>query len=289
MTEPFPAPQTARIPDPREVLDAAKRAKIIAMLSMGCSRRMAARQVGCAPSTITRTADRDEEFGQDIADAESQADIRALRLIRNTAQQEKYWRVAAWILERRNPEEYGRRAPHTFTGTQVTEFLLRGLREVVTTVAEEDLPDVLTSFYDLISDVAETANLRPMDPEDLLAEVMPAPEEETPEEQATEETAVPKAATTPKQPEAPPERTHLAPRDVRPASSSTSQKPTSGNVVPSQNGSAAKPLAEQEEYVSLASVKPSVQRDERTVPRRTSCLEQFVQRTPKRELQTAGT
>jgi hypothetical protein len=284
MTETLSAPQTARIPDPREVLDATKRAKIIGMLSMGCSRRMAARQVGCAPSTITRTADRDEEFGQDVADAESQADIRALRLIRNTAQQERYWRVAAWLLERRNPEEYGRRAPHTFTGTQVTEFLLRGLREVVAAVPEEDLSDVLTSFCDLISDVAETANLRPMDPEELLAEVIPEPEEKA---EGSAAGATGDAAT--KQPEAPPERTHLAPRDVPSAPASTGKKPSSDNAVPSRNGSAAKPLAKQEESISLAAVKPSAPPEEWAAPRRTSCLEQFVQRTPKRELQTAGT
>jgi hypothetical protein len=284
MTESPTVPQTARNLDPREVLDAAKRAKIIGMLSMGCSRRMAAKQVGCAPSTITRTAERDEEFREEIADAESQADIRALKLIRNTAQQERYWRVAAWLLERRNPEEYGRRAPHTFTGTQVTEFLLRGLREVVAAVPEEDLSDVLTSFYDLISDVADTANLRPMDPEDLLAEVMPEPEEkaETSAEGATGEAAK-------KQQEAPPERTHLVPRDVRSAPASTGKKPSSGNVVPSQNGSTVTPLAEREDYVSLAAVMPSTDREERAAPRRTSCLEQFVHRTPKQELQAAGT
>jgi hypothetical protein len=294
MTESPSAQQSARIPGPREVLDASKRAKIIGMLSMGCSRRMAARQVGCAPSTITRTADRDEEFREEVAEAESQSDIRALRLIRNTAQQERYWRVAAWILERRNPEEYGRRAPHTFTGTQVTELLLRGLREVVTAVPEEVLPDVLTSYYDLLSNVAETANLRPLDPEDLLAEVMPDPEEgttdqETRDEETADEAAEPQAEVAPKQPEVPLERTHLAPRDVRPDAAVPSKTSPADKVAPSRNGSAVKPHTDREEYVSLAAVRPSVEREECASPRRTSCLEQFVTRSPKQELQTAGT
>jgi hypothetical protein len=257
------------------------------MLSMGCSRRMAAKQVGCAPSTITRTAERDEEFGQDIADAESQADIRALRLIRNTAQQEKYWRVAAWILERRNPEEYGRRGPFTFTGTQVTELLLRGLRDVVAAVSGEELTNVLTRYYDLISEVAEKAQLRPMDPEDLLAEVMPEPEEAAEEETAQEEATADKNDG--KQPETPLQPIHLAPRDVRPAAAAPAKSPLAEKPAPQRNGSATKPHADREEYVNLAAVKPSAEREEYAAPRRTSCLEQFVTRIPKQELQTVGT
>jgi hypothetical protein len=258
MPETPSAPQNGRIPDPREVLDGVKRAKILALLTMGCSRRMAARQVGCAPSTITRTADRDEEFREQIAEAESQADVRALRLISRTAEQERYWRVAAWVLERRNPEEYGRRAPFTFTGTQVTDLLLRGLRDVVAAVPEEKLPDVMVCFHDLISDVADSANLRPMEIEELLAETMLDTEEEA-EQQAPEEQP-PEPAVTAK---------------AEPAAKPAVPAARNGHHAPSRNGGpAAKPPAGVEEYIA---------------PRRTSCLEQFVQRTPRPELQSAGT
>ena len=47
-------------------LDEAKRRKIIALLANGSSRRVAARVVGCAHSTITRTAERDPEFAADV-------------------------------------------------------------------------------------------------------------------------------------------------------------------------------------------------------------------------------
>ena len=259
MSESCPAPQTDRIPNPREVLDGIKRAKILALLAMGCSRRMAARQVGCAASTITRTAERDEEFHNQIADAEAQADVRALRLISRTAQQEKYWRVAAWLLERRNPEEYGRRAPHTFTGTQVTELLLRGLKEVVRSVAEENLADVLVRFHDLVSDVAESANLPPMDVEELLALTLPSPAEEDADEPSPEPADEP------------------------------SPKPV---VAAARNGSRTAPPNE------VPSARPAPQANGRTAqaaenpihgPRRNSCLEQFVQRSPRPELQAAGT
>jgi len=45
----------------RDVLDAAKRQKILALVANGSSRRTAARYVGCEPSTIGRTAMRDPE------------------------------------------------------------------------------------------------------------------------------------------------------------------------------------------------------------------------------------
>src|SRR6516225_3919571 len=112
-----------RKPDPREVLDVKKRTKICGLLSLGYSRNMAAEYVGCDPSTISRTAKRDEAFRSQLADAESETSIDALRLIRHTGSQERYWRAAAWVLERRHPDEYGRRAPNTFTGEQVMRIL----------------------------------------------------------------------------------------------------------------------------------------------------------------------
>jgi hypothetical protein len=266
MSESCPAPQTARKPDPREVLDGIKRAKILALLTMGCSRRMAAKQAGCAASTITRTAERDYEFHSQISEAEAQADVRALRLISRTAQQEKYWRVAAWVLERRNPDEYGRRAPFTFTGTQVEELLIRGLSEIVPCIKEEKLQDVMLTFHEVILDVADKALLPPMEIEELLALTMPEPKDESAKENDEEPTTA-----------AAPEATEKA-----------SVKPVLG---PTRNGSNASP---RNEPPSSRPVPPKIGRaaiaeNPIQAPRRTSCLEQFVQRTPKPELQTAGT
>jgi len=277
MSESCPSPQTARKLDPREVLDGIKRAKILALLAMGCSRRMAARQVGCARSTITRTADRELEFHTQLADAEAQADVRALRLISHAAQQEKYWRVAAWLLERRNPDEYGRRSPFTFTGQQVMALLLRGLKDIVPAVAKEKLPEVMMNFHDLISDVAESANLPPMEPEELLAATLTlpgdcpnfraSPAQRTCKVGGRENGTVPLIATAAVQSPAPP-------------------------VPTEQNGSSAAPCS------NLPPPRPATVASGRDAPvadrpihgpRRNSCLEQYVQRSPKPELQAAGT
>lgn len=103
----------------KSVLDAAKRARILALVANGSSRRVAARFVGCAPSTITRTAARDPQFGADLARAEEQVEVEALRAVRAAAKNERYWRAAAWLLERRNPEDYAQHIPGRYNVPQV--------------------------------------------------------------------------------------------------------------------------------------------------------------------------
>ena len=161
-------PSAAAGPIPARSSMPRKRTKICGLLSLGYSRSMAAEYVGCDPSTITRTAKRDERFREQLAAAQSEADIDALKLIRHTADQERYWRAAAWILERRNPDEYGRRAPNTFSGEQVMQILDRVLQAVMPAVAAEKRAEVMCEFEEELGDVAEKARL-PL-PEYLAAE-----------------------------------------------------------------------------------------------------------------------
>ncbi len=88
------------------VLDEDKRRTVIAMVANGSSRRMAAAYIGCAPSTITRTAARDPEFAAQLGRAECNVETEALALIRKAARNECHWRAAAWILERKNPIDF---------------------------------------------------------------------------------------------------------------------------------------------------------------------------------------
>lgn len=107
----------------RPVLDDVKRREILAILSVGCSRRTAARYVGCAPSTIQNTADRDSQFAQELRHAEYQSEIGYLRNIQKAARQERYWRAAAWALERKNPRDFARRGPDVITVDQIKQLL----------------------------------------------------------------------------------------------------------------------------------------------------------------------
>jgi hypothetical protein len=114
----------------RPVLDDVKRCEILAILSVGCSQSVAAQYVGCAVSTIQRTADRDPKFAEELGKAKSNAELGLVKNIRKAAKKEQYWRAAAWALERGFPEKYARRGPDVITA--------------------EDLARVLAQFADMI-------------------------------------------------------------------------------------------------------------------------------------------
>ena len=141
--------------DPREVLDPVKRATVVALVRLGGSRRLAAREVGCCHRTIARAAARDPQFAAELATAESRADGKSLRLIDRATDQEKYWRAAAWVLERRNPEEFGRRAPNTFTNDQVLERFTRFLHAVMPKLPAECRETLLEEYENVLSDLTQ--------------------------------------------------------------------------------------------------------------------------------------
>lgn len=160
-----PSAETALVPTGRkrhgsEVLDDSKRAAIVVMLRAGCSRRMAAQHVDCDPSTITRTAARDPEFAAQLAEAQAGVDLKALRLIDRASDQERHWRAAAWLLERRNPEEFGRRSPETLTPEQVAGVLADFLRAVLPLVPDDRSQPVMEAFDQAMTNVAERVKRR---------------------------------------------------------------------------------------------------------------------------------
>lgn len=120
----------------KPVLDEGKRKEILAIVSVGCSRTTAARYVGCAPSTIRGTAERDPQFAEQLGRAVSNSELGLVRNIRNAAKKEQYWRAAAWALERGFPEKYARRGPDVITIEQIA-VLLASLTEIVFT----DVPE----------------------------------------------------------------------------------------------------------------------------------------------------
>ena len=113
------------------VLDDAKRREILAILAVGASRRAAARYVGCDPGTIRNTAGRDPAFGRQLERVQQQSELGYLKNIRDAAKKPQYWRAAAWILERRNPEEFAPRKPGVVAMKQVHLFLEHFARVVV--------------------------------------------------------------------------------------------------------------------------------------------------------------
>jgi len=164
------ASETIDAPQSREVLDNVKCATIVALVRLGGSRRMAAREVGCHPATIARTAGRDPHFAERLAHAESLADRKALDIISRAQDQEKYWRAAAWVLERRNPDEFARRMPNTFTAEQVMEVIARLIRVLLPAVPDERRDEVMLEFNDTLSELGPlVANASPHGPSEICA------------------------------------------------------------------------------------------------------------------------
>jgi hypothetical protein len=110
-------------PATRTSLTEVKRREICAILAVGCTRTVAARYVGCHPSTIRNTAKRDPDFAAALEQSESQHEIRHLARINAAAQEGRYWRAAAWALERTYPDRYARRRPYTITVDQMSQAL----------------------------------------------------------------------------------------------------------------------------------------------------------------------
>ncbi len=111
-------------------LTAKQKDQVLAILSVGCSRKRAASFVGGTPALIQKAAAGDEDFALALLQAESQAEITSMKSINAAARQERYWKAAAWILERKNPEEFRLRSPGTFNAEQLA-FIVRNLSEII--------------------------------------------------------------------------------------------------------------------------------------------------------------
>ena len=120
------------------VLDAVKRREIVAILTVGCSRRIAAAYVGCDVTTIRNTALRDPEFAKELGRAENQTEVACLRNIQKAAKKEQYWRAAAWVLERRNPQDYAPRRPEVVTFDQLQVLLSQVAQTILSPITDSE-------------------------------------------------------------------------------------------------------------------------------------------------------
>jgi hypothetical protein len=130
----------------RWALDDEKRGLILAILSVGCSQNVAAQYVGCSPSTIQNTADRDPKFAKQLREAKGNAELGLVKNIRSAAKKEQYWRAAAWALERCFPEKYARRGPDVITVEQIGLLLTKFTEIIIKEVPERYRSDVLNKM-----------------------------------------------------------------------------------------------------------------------------------------------
>jgi hypothetical protein len=149
------------------VLDDGKRREIRAILSLGASQTTAARYVGCAVSTIRRTANRDPEFALQLRRAVSDNELGLLRHIHNAAKKEQYWRAAAWALERGFPDKYARRGADVITVDQIGTLLAQIADIVAQEVPERYRKPIIKRLSRLAQDLGFPPKREPdNDPED---------------------------------------------------------------------------------------------------------------------------
>ena len=115
--------------------DARKRT-FLGLLTMGCSRKSAARSIGATADELRQALATDEKFASEVERAETALEQYCLQRMRESANTDTGWRAAAWLLERRLPERYGKAKPEQITQEAVTKYM-----QQVFLILEEEITD----------------------------------------------------------------------------------------------------------------------------------------------------
>ena len=137
------------------VLDETRCTEICDLVAAGHSVATAARLIGCDARTVRRHAGRDENFGRMLRTAEVSARNDPLKMMRRAAHGS--WRAAAWLLERTDPERYGKQPPPTCRPEDVDRTFTR-IMETVLSQIEDDGPR--RAMYQSLVKVMEDESVR---------------------------------------------------------------------------------------------------------------------------------
>jgi hypothetical protein len=91
----------------RIIRTAEKMRTILRAIEIGATHRIAAMSAGVSERTLKQWTDEDPEFREQVDIAESKSAIRLLAKVEQAANNGD-WKAAAWKLERRFPQEYGK-------------------------------------------------------------------------------------------------------------------------------------------------------------------------------------
>jgi hypothetical protein len=114
-----------------------------------------AAMVGCAVSTIMRTAERDPQFFADLAQAEAAFLNGSIDTLYHSACQERNWRAAAWVAERLDPDRFGRTPPRSRTIPQMLELIGKLLTRIGDQLPSEQVHLVVEAGRALVQELAD--------------------------------------------------------------------------------------------------------------------------------------
>ena len=131
--EPYYTHGSSRIMTPE------RRAKLCELLAESHTLEEASEAIGVSIRTVQRERKRDEDFDHEVLLA-LQKTPDPLQLMEQAAR--KHWRAAAWLLERRNPEEYARKPVNT-TSAKKMAAALRFVQEMALEAVPAEFHKVL--------------------------------------------------------------------------------------------------------------------------------------------------
>lgn len=113
-----------------KVLDEEMQKTVCGAIGIGCSRRTAADYAGCSVKLIRRTEKKLPAFAARLAKSKVLCEVNALKQLSMAVKEERNWRVGTWLLERRYPDRYGRRKPHS-ASPRLVAAVMNQLIEIV--------------------------------------------------------------------------------------------------------------------------------------------------------------
>lgn len=87
--------------------DTARKQRLLDALTAGATLKMAARAAGVSEDTLARWRVRHKGLADEMTQAEASGAVAALAQIQRAAANGS-WQAAAWLLERRYPDDFGR-------------------------------------------------------------------------------------------------------------------------------------------------------------------------------------
>jgi hypothetical protein len=108
---------------PPQPLNHEQRQRVLALLALGSTRRMACKYVGCRVLDLTAEIKCDRDFKQQVRQQELLPEIEILRSLLAAARDPKQWRAASWTLERFYPYRYAPRKGDAVRPTQLQSML----------------------------------------------------------------------------------------------------------------------------------------------------------------------